>query len=232
MSTGLKDIIAENNPWVFMTQVILVLGPIVGFIYGAAIYYRKKVAMFNKLVVSALGCMMLGRFYEVAIWYATDSLQESFNLAVLGDLGCFLFLLSASYGQMDGLVDGREKKYLKYRLISLLAPLLIFASGIILYILKKDVNIIFTYLIIFLAAMFSSYFNMKHLIFPDVDFGILKSIRGYNALTLFGTFSFIILSVGGGIGSMWLFAVGAFLTGAWAFAVIPVLKGGSSKWTL
>ncbi len=232
MVSSLENILTEQDLWISIAQMLLVTGPLFGFIFGAICFYRKKAAFFNQLVVSALGCMMLGRIYELVFWLTAGNLPEGFDLSVLGDVGCFLFLLSASFGQMDGLVDGREKKDVKYRLIPLAAPALILAAGVFLYLHKNDISVIFSDLIIFAVTMVSSYYNLKHLIFPDVDFGILKSIRGYNALTLGGTLSFVLLCVGEEIGNLTLFGIGALLTGLWAFAVIPVLKGGSRKWTL
>jgi len=232
MGASLEDILKGQDIIVGIVELLLLLGPIIGFIYGFICCCRRKTPLFNQLVVAALGCMMLSRLYEFVIFLTTGSLPESFNLSVLGDAGGFLFLLSASFGQMDGLVDDRKKENRKYRLIPLIAPLLIIAISIALYLIKQDMTVIFFVFPVFLVTLFSSYYNLKHLIFPDVELGILKSIRSYNGFTLFGTFSYILLCFGEVVEQTWIFTIGAFFVAFWYILVFPVLKGGSDKWTL
>ena len=80
--------------------------------------------------------------------------------------------------------------------------------------------------------MFASYFNLKHFIFPDVEFGIIRSIRGYNLIALL----LAVLSVGEIILMLWgemiplLILYVAICTVS--IAIVPILEKGVKKWTI
>jgi hypothetical protein len=41
-----------------------------------------------------------------------------------------------------------------------------------------------TYALVWIPAVFSVYFNLKHAIIPDLDFGFIKALRPYNVTVL------------------------------------------------
>jgi cell division protein FtsW (lipid II flippase) len=80
--------------------------------------------------------------------------------------------------------------------------------------------------------MFASYFNLKHFIFPDVEFGIIRSIRGYNLIALL----LGVLSVGEISLLLWNKTVPLLILYiaicVVSIAVVPVLEKGVKKWTI
>ena len=109
---------------------------------------------------------------------------EVFHLGMLGPVGCFVFLFSASFGQIDGLGDDRNPRMRRFRLIPLIFPTLYIGLYVldILSPVHLSVKIIHTFLLLLIAA--TVYYNFKHLIIPDVTYGIFKSMRKYNLLVL------------------------------------------------
>ena len=83
----------------------------------------------------------------------------------------------------------------------------------------------------FISIASASYFNLKHMIIPDVMFGIISSIRPYNALALALELLFALELFASNIG---LNIIGAILalTIAIVYAlIVPIMKKGVAKWT-
>ena len=187
--------------------------------------------MFHQLVTCALGCMALGQLDDVILLMIRGGLPEGFHLGILGMTGGFLFLLSASYGTMDGLVDGKARSDRKYRLAALAAPFMILgllaASAVFC---RTSIGITDVFLFLIMAA--SSYYNLKHLIMPDVDFGIIRCIRPYNLTALLLTLCMAFRQFSEAVGSLILYGIFSLLLSAAYLILIPVLERGSRKWTM
>lgn len=211
--------------------VLLFLSSAVSFIYGAVKFFKPKTALFKQIVVSSLGCFMLGRLYNLLISVA-DKIPEGFNIGLLSLFGGFMFLFSADFGQMDGLVDGKQKEFTKYRLLSLLSPAFILLTAGVGYIMSNGLSLKISYIPVYIMIMLSSYFNFKHLLLPDVDFGILKSIRKYN---FFALMLCIVTSVDlsfSFMNNIIFNTITSVMTGVFYIAIIVSLERGSKKWTL
>ena len=105
-------------------------------------------------------------------------------------IGFFLFILTASYGQLDRIVDDGSSKMRHARILALIAPLF----AMLLYIpnaLIEEVPIEtkFVYALVWIPSILSVYFNLKHAIIPDFDFGFIKAIKPYNIFVLLLSFS-------------------------------------------
>ena len=88
----------------------------------------------------AMASHALGSVYHLCQTVTSESLIEGFTPAYLGRIGFFLFILTASYGQLDRIVDDGSSKMKSARLIALIAPVL----AVLLYIpnaLIEDVAI-------------------------------------------------------------------------------------------
>jgi hypothetical protein len=81
-------------------------------------------------------------------------------------------------------------------------------------------------------VMFASYFNLKHFIFPDVEFGIIRSIRGYNLIALL----LAVLSVGEIVLLLWGNIIPILILHVAicvvSLAIVPILENGVKKWTI
>lgn len=173
-----------NKSIMLTTDSIVCICMAIGFIYGITKFFRVGKALYLQMIVCVLGCMMLGRLFEIVMLMTNGAIPSGFHVGRFGVLGAFLFFFTANYGQMDSLVDDGSKQFWKYRNIALVAPAIIIAGFIPLLIGADDWIIRTFYLLLSIVMMLATYFNFKHLIIPDVDMGIIKSIRGYNLLSL------------------------------------------------
>lgn len=221
------------NTVMFLTDLLPLAGCAVGFIYGACKFFKPKVALFLQIVVFSLGSLMLGKLYTIISYVSAGISNNDFNVGMLGTFGCFVFLLSANYGQMDGLVDGKEKKYRKYRVISLIAPAAIAAMYIPVALSGENLitKIIIAAMIV--PAVLASYYNLKHTIIPDVYMGILASIRPYNvcalALCVFSVAELVSDTLT--VNSV-LTLIFAALVSIVSAVIVPVLEKGVKKWRM
>ena len=155
------------------------------FIYGITKFFKRGKPLFLQSITMAMGSHALGSIYHLCQTLATETVLEGFTPAYLGRIGFFLFFLVASYAQMDRIVDDGTKQMRPARYVSLIAPL----AAILLYLpngLMDDLPVAtkIATLLVWLPAVFSLYFNLKHAIIPDLDFGFVKAIKPYNVLAV------------------------------------------------
>ncbi|MBP1587048.1 MAG: hypothetical protein ILO53_01435 [Clostridia bacterium] len=218
---------------ILITNIIVCVCAFIGFIYGIVKFFKPGKAVYAQMITLAVGCAAFGRLYQVVRLLTGGDMFNGFQLGVFGVIGSLLFLFSANFGAMDSLADDKTKKFLKYRLISIAAP----AAALILYIvfilltdLPGSVKIASSLVTVF--VMQASYFHLKHLIFPDVDLGIIKCLRPYNLLALIYTFlclaEMIVIGLGNEVGIM----IAGILIGAVVIGVIISAERGIKKWTI
>jgi len=202
------------------------------FFIGINKYFGRKTALFCILISGALGCFMMGHFCEILFLLVPGEIPEHFHLGILAGIGGYAFLFSASYSQMDGLVDDRSPSLRRYRLLSLGAPALLLA--IYLPILFSDLSLaqkIISAALVFCAA-FPSYYHLKHLIIPDVSMGIIASIRGYSASALLlEILSVAFLTVNKLEKTTFVWIIGILLAAAYPCVFFSMEKG-RKKWTI
>jgi len=215
-----------------IVTIVMLLFSGVSFGIGVRKFFAKKVALFNILITSAIGCFMLGKLYELVNLYAGGSINVVFNVGMLATVGGFLFLFSASYAQMDGLVDDRSKLLTKYRLLSLIAPIVILALYIPVFSSNLDIKVKITTFIIFLFIAQASYFNLKHLIIPDISYGIIDSIRTYSLMVLILEFLTASQLLFDRLGNQKLWAITSLLIAIAYPCVLIAMDRGSKKWTI
>jgi len=204
----------------------------VSFTYGAVRFFKKGKALYLQMIVGGLGCMMLSRAFQFITLLTSGSFPDGFHVGMLGAVGGFLFFLSANYGQMDKLLDDGARENRKYRLIPLVAPCVLAGIYASLFFIPAATGNRTIYGIMTLIIMFASYFNLKHFIFPDVEFGIIRSIRGYNLiallLALFSTCEIVLLSLNMQIPLLILYVAIC----AVSIAIVPILEKGVKKWAI
>ena len=165
-------------------SLALTVCALIGFGYGLFRFFRDESALYVRMIVFAIGCAMLGRLFETLLILVNGSVGNGFHVGMLGIIGSFMFLFSANFGQMDSIVDDGSKRYLKTRLISLAAPVVILAVWVLIAVTKgfNETTIPLGVEALFIAL--ASYYHLKHLIIEDVSFGLIKAIRTYNLLSL------------------------------------------------
>ncbi len=204
----------------------------IGFGYGLFRFFRDESALYVRMIIFAVGCAMLGRLFETLQFLVNGQLYTGFHVGLLGTIGCFLFLFSANFGQMDSIVDDRSKSFRKTRIISLSAPLVVIAIWCLIAAANgvNETTIPIGVETLFIAL--ASYFHLKHLIIKDVSFGLIRSIRSYNLLSLVYALLCMLemLVESFNLPAFWIITV-VVLQCAVLLAFVPVLERGVKKWT-
>ncbi len=217
---------------ILIANIITCICALIGFIYGIIKFFKPKKAVYPQMITLAVGCMAFGRLYQVVRLLTGGEILNSFQLGLLGIIGSLMFLFSANYGAIDSLADDGSKEFTKYRIISLAAPL-VAAALYFIFIFASDnsklIKVIYGLVTVFVLQ--ASYFHLKHLIFPDVDFGVIRCLKPYNLLALIYSFicmaEMILLNANSEIG---ILLVGVVMGGLLIGIVISVERG-IKKWT-
>ena len=179
----------------WVADILLLLATLGTFIYGVKNFFKKGKAYYLQIVTMGMGCYAMGSFYHLCQSITTGDLADGFTAAYLGRIGFFLFLFTANYGQMDGLLDDRTPSLKKFRYIALIAPVTVALLYLPCVLAEMPYSTKISLSFLWIAAIFSSYFNFKHAIISDLGFGFVKAIRPYNICALILTFLELILQV-------------------------------------
>ena len=119
------------------------------------------------------------------------------------------------------------------RRIAVLAP----ACAILFYIpnlLIEDVPVAtkVVYALVWIPAMASVYFNLKHAIIPNFDFGFIKAIKPYNICVLCLSFSELLCLTAWDYYYPIPLAFSAILFGILCICTMVAAKKGVEKWTI
>ena len=218
---------------ILIANLITCVCAFAGFIYGSIKSFKPKKAVYPQMITLAVGCMAFGKLYQVVRLLTGGEVFGQFQLGVFGYIGSLMFLLSANFGAMDRIADDKSKALRKYRIISFAAPcavavlyaLFIFSTELPL--MAQIVSAVTT-----VVAMHASYFHLKHLIFPDVDYGVIKCLRPYNLSALVYTFlclaEMIVIGTGNEIS---ILIVDVFM-GIILVDIIVLAERGIKKWKI
>ena len=204
----------------------------IGFSYGIFRFFREKSALYIRMIVFSVGCAMFGRLFESLQLIANGYIAGGFHVGVLGIAGSFLFLFSANYGQMDSIVDDGSEQFKKTKLISLIAPLAVLGMWCILVVSKGFNKTTVAYGVETLVIAPAVYFNFKHLIIEDVDFGLIRAIRLYNLLAIVYAFLCMAEMFVKSFNNPLVFIIIIYVLQCLVLlAIIPVLERGVKTWT-
>ena len=167
----------------WLAELIPLAATIFAFVYGLNHFFKKGKPLFLQSITMAMGCHALGSIYHLCQTLTLETVLEGFTPAYLGRIGFFLFFLTASYGQMDRIVDDGSPAHKPARIIALIAPVL----AAVFYIptaIMEDLPLAtkIALALVWIPATIAVYYNMKHSLMPDSDFGFLKAIKPYNIL--------------------------------------------------
>lgn len=213
--------------------VITLLAATAAFVYGLRHFFKKGKPLCMQSLTIGIGSHALGSAYQLCLILSTGSFLEGFTPAYLGRIGFFLCILSASYGQLDKIVDDGSERMRASRIIAVIAPIcvaLLYVPNAIIPDVPVETKI--SYALVWVPAIFSTYFNLKHAIIPDLDFGFIKAIKPYNFFALCLAFSELVcLTVWDYLYSFVL--VGASLVfGALCICTVIAARKGVEKWTI
>lgn len=169
----------------WIAEILPLCATLFSFIYGIRNFFKKGKPLFLQSLTMAMGCHALGSIYHLCYTLTMETVLDGFTPAYLGRIGFFLFFITASYGQMDRIVDDGSPAVKPSRYIALIAPvcvaLMYLPNG-----LMEDLPIgtKISVGLVWLPAIFSVYYNLKHAIIPDCDFGFIKALKPYNILAV------------------------------------------------
>ena len=154
-----------------------------GGLFGVRYLLTRK-NLYASMIVLGMACIALGRVYQCARLWTGGLLTGRFQPGILGIMGAFSFFFSSNYGQVDSLVDDGGAGMRKYRRLGLIGPA--YVAALTIPILLHSTHIGFKAGCTLSAVMIACacYYHVKHLFIPDVDYGVVNCLRGYNALAL------------------------------------------------
>lgn len=202
----------------------------IGFIYGAIQFFRPKKALYGQMITLALLSVVIGRTFSIVRILSGGDYTGRFQLGTLAIIASLMFFFSSNYGTLDSIVDDGSKENRRYRMLAMIAPLL----TVILFVpffLTADISVFWKgqgAVILFFVAL-CSYFHLKHLIIPDIEFGVVRSIRPYNFLALLYMFSSIIEFLALSRDNQVLTLVACCFSGIFLLLMLPMITYGLKK---
>jgi hypothetical protein len=181
----------------------------------------------------AMGCHALGSIYHVCQTLTTQTVLEGFTPAYLGRIGFFLFFIAASYGQMDRIVDDGSKNTRPSRYIALIAPV----CAVLLYLpngLMEDLPLStkIAVSLVWVPAIFSVYYNLKHAIIPDCDFGFVRAIKPYNIFAVCLGFSELLCLTAWDYFYNTQLVISSIVFAIFSVLMMHAAKRGAEQWTI
>lgn len=218
---------------VMIAELVPLFATLCSLVYGLKHFFKKGKPLFLQTITMAMGCHALGSIYHLCQYLTSDTLIEGFTPAYLGRIGFFLFIITASYGQMDRIVDDGSIKTKPSRYIALIAPI----CAALLYIpnwIVDDVPIQtkIVYALVWIPAVIAVYFNLKHALIPNMDFGFIKAIKPYNIFTLCLSFSELVCLTAWEYYDILLLAISAIVFAILCICTMIAAKKGVEKWTI
>lgn len=212
------------------TVVFLLSG--LALVYGIYMISAKRPPLYFQLIVASVACHVLGCLFDVCLYFVTGSPSGDYLIGYFGTMGCFLFFLTTSFSYMDGILDDKTPHMKKARALAWIAPAFLAVLLIPNFFANIPNATKIIYAILWIPALLSSYFNLKHAIIPDMDFGFAKAIKPYNIAALsFTVLQLIHLT-------LWSFCSGlpllisGILLGLSCLAMIVTADRGIQRWVI
>ena len=231
----LKGSIIERMELICMwiAELLTLSATMFSFIFGLRHFFKRGKPLFLQSITMAMGCHSLGTIYHLCLMLTTETGFEGFTPAYLGQIGFFLFFIAASYGQMDRIIDDGSATVRSSRYIALIAPV----CAALLYIPNARISDVPTatkvsVLLVWIPALFSVYFNLKHAIIPDCDFGFVKAIKPYNMLAVGLGFSELLYLTARNYLHNVSIGITSVIFSAFCVAIMIAAKKGAEKWTI
>ena len=207
--------------------ILRLAASLAALVWGGALCARRKQPLFFKILLFAAASYFLDALFEGCWLLVYGAAPEGFHVGYLGCVGMWFFLFSSYFGAIDRLADGGERMYRPYRLTALLAPLAVLGLTIWSVTLwGAAASLPLLLLVIPMGA--TLFFALKHLLLPDVETGIIRVMRPYNALVLLLGLCQIVTLMPGVSGTATL--ASTLLTSLLVVAMLPTSERGVQKW--
>ena len=218
---------------VWITELAPLFAALFSLGYGLKFFFKKGKPLCLQSITMAMASHALGSLYHICQDLTSEEVVGGFTPAYLGRIGFFLFIITASYGQLDRIVDDGSSVMRPARRIALVAP----ACAVLYYlpnVMVSDTLIAtkIVYACVWVPAIISVYFNLKHLLIPDLDFGFIKALKPYNLFVLLLSFSELACLTAWHYYEPISMAVTAVVFGVLCVWTMVAAKKGVEKWTI
>jgi hypothetical protein len=222
-----------NLIYILIAELAPLAATLFSLIYGLRYFFKRGKPLCLQSFTMAMASHALGSIYHLCQTLTNEDIVEGFTPAYLGRIGFFLFIITASYGQLDKIVDDGSPKMRPARLIALAAPVcaaLLFVPNA----MAADTPIATkaVYAAVWIPAIISAYFNLKHVLIPDLDFGFIKSLKPYNVCALLLSFSELACLTAWNLCDELYVAIAAVAFAALCICAMIAAKKGVEKWTI
>lgn len=211
---------------------VVVLLAIVAVVYGIYMAVAKKLPLYFQLSVAAVACLLLGYVFDICDYLVNPLAEEGYIIGYLGSTGSFLFLLTASIGYMDGIIDDGSPQMKKAGYIAWIAP----AVAVLLWVPNLFAQVPMmtkaVYTVLWIPAAASSYFSLKHAIVPDMGFGFVKAIRPYNISALCFTLLQLLHLTIWNFGDWVTLLISGIVFGSSCIVMVIMADRGIKRWVL
>ena len=217
----------------WIAEFVPLVSTLFSLIYGLANFFKKRTPLFLQSLTMAMASYFLSVTYHLCQTFISEAILDSFTPAYLGRMGFFMFFITASYGQLDRIVDDRSTNTRHARLIAILAPVcaaLLYIPNYIIEVVPIQTKIV--YALVWIPAVVAVYFNLKHAIIPNMDFGFIKALKPYNILILCLGFSELACLTAWDYYEIVPLAISAVVFGALCISAMIAAKKGVEKWTI
>lgn len=218
---------------IMIAELVPMLATLFSLIYGLKHFFKKRKPLFLQTLTMGMASHSLGSIYHICQTLTSDHVVEGFTPAYLGRIGFFLFMITSSYGQLDRIVDDGSKRMRFARRIALLAPLcaaLLYIPNVLIEDVPVSTKIV--YGIVWIPAVISVYFNLKHALIPNLDFGFIKALKPYNILVMsLGFAELLCLGAWNYYDSVFM-VICSCLFGILCVCTMLAAKKGVEKWTI
>ena len=206
--------------------ILRLAASLAALVWGGALCARRKQPLFFKILLFAAASYFLGALFEGCWLLVYGAVPGGFHVGYLGCVGMWFFLFSSYFGAIDRLSDGGERRYLPYRLAALLAPVAVL--GLTIWsVIRWGAAASLPLLLLVIPMGATLFFALKHLL-PDVEMGIIRVMRPYNALVLLLGLCQMVTRMPGVSGAAALAAT--VLTSLLLVAMLPTAEMGVRKW--
>ena len=159
---------------------------LIGFIFAAVNYFRPETETYQKMIAGALGCCFICRLFEIVQFFVAEKLPKIFEVGTLGSIGCFMFLMAAFIGTMDGFVDDGSKAFKKYRWKAVIFTLIFDLAAVMILLSPASVSMRVSLAVEEVLIGGTAFFSFKQLIIPkDLAKGASKFKPFYLIALLF-----------------------------------------------
>lgn len=219
--------------FLWIAEIITLIATIVAFIYGLRKFFKKGKPLFLQSITMAMGCHSLGTVYRLCYMMTHETVLVGFTPAYLGRIGFFLFFVAAGYGHLDRIVDDRSPAMRRCRyiaVISSVAAALLLIPNLLMPSLPISTKI--SDVLVWIPAVVSVYYNLKHIIIPDCDFGFIKAIKPYSVLAMCLAFAELFCIGAWNYMSNVLLLITSVIFAGLSIATMIVAQKGAEKWTI